>query len=147
MQDLAPLTLFRQLTYLKIDGMMQTYQSQIWQCVWLNPHLHTLVLAMSIKGEKLSSEEIRVTRLFADKQPSMRQACSDYPFVDLPQKISVVRLSLTNFAVDDKPFDWFDGKRLKEIRLINCKDAGFRLVGECWRTTVIVTNGSSNMDM
>ena len=141
MQDLAPLTLFRQLTYLKIEGMMQTYQSQIWQCVWLNPHLHSLTLSMSVDGERLSSEEIRVARLFADFHPDMRQACHGHSRANVPEKMSVVKLCLTNFIVGAKPFMWFDGRKLTEIRLVRCKDAGFRLLGEDWRTTTVITVG------
>ena len=147
MQDLAPLTLFRQLTYLKIEGMMQTYQCQIWQCVWLNPHLHTLILSMSVDGEKLSSEEIRVARLFADVQPSMRQACAGYRRVFMPEKLSIVKLSLTNFIINAKPFDWFDGRKLEEIRFVRCLDAGFRLVGEHWRTTMVITTRQGKPDV
>lgn len=145
-QDLAPLTLFRHLAYLKIEGMTQSYQIQIWQCVWLNPGLSTLSLSMSTKSQMLCSRTIRVARFLADSYPSMRQVCNGHQRAYVPPKISLVRLELTRFIVGSEPFEWFDGRKLKEICFTECNDAGFRLVGDDWTATTVLTapgNGPS----
>ena len=139
LHDLAPLTLFRHLAYLKVGGMTRSYQSQIWQCVWLNPHLHSLILSMSIDGEIFSFEKIRVARLYADLHLSMRQTSHVHQRACVPEKLSVVKLELTNFIIGSKPFEWFDGRKLKEVRFVECTDAGFRLSGDDWRTTTVIT--------
>ncbi|GAD96310.1 hypothetical protein ANI_1_1406104 [Paecilomyces variotii No. 5] len=47
--ELRPLCTFRHLRVLKITGMMQSYQSVIWQVVWLNPDLEELELEMALE--------------------------------------------------------------------------------------------------
>lgn len=49
LEDLAPLCNFRNLTFLKLTGMTQSYQKYIWQTVWLNPHLEVLELEMALE--------------------------------------------------------------------------------------------------
>ena len=49
--ELAPLLEFRRLRSLKLTGMLQSYQSVIWQVVWLNPDLQELELGMALEPE------------------------------------------------------------------------------------------------
>lgn len=49
LEDLAPLCNFRHLSFLKLTGMMQSYQKYIWQTVWLNPQLEVLELEMALE--------------------------------------------------------------------------------------------------
>ncbi len=137
-QDLAPLVMFRHLKYLKLGGMMQNYQIKIWQCVWLNPHLHTLVLSMSCNGEKLRSKEIRIARLFAKYQPGMRAVCQGLTRTDVLEKIPLARISLTNFVIDAEPFQWFDQRTLMQIELLECLDKGLILKAEEWKNTKVI---------
>lgn len=59
LQDMAPLSSFRNLRSLKLTGMMQSYQQHIWRTVWMNPQLEDLELDMalepSLHDEVLSS--------------------------------------------------------------------------------------------
>ncbi|KAL1956078.1 hypothetical protein VTO42DRAFT_7673 [Malbranchea cinnamomea] len=48
-ENLAPLCNFRCLTYLKLTGMMQSYQKYIWHTVWLNPQLEVVELEMALE--------------------------------------------------------------------------------------------------
>lgn len=48
-EELSPLCEFRNLRVLKLTGMMQSYQKYIWQAVWLNHDLETLVLEMALE--------------------------------------------------------------------------------------------------
>lgn len=48
MDQVRPLTEFRNLRVLKLFGMMKSYQPAIWKTVWLNPHLTTLELHMAV---------------------------------------------------------------------------------------------------
>ena len=135
-QDLAPLTLFRQLRYLKIEGMMQNYQINIWQCVWLNPHLHTLILSISSHDKgTLHSDEICIARLFSSFHPSGHAICQGHTRLLMPEKVSLARLSLTNFAVDAEPFRWLDCGKLKQIELYDCADDWLTLKEEDWKDT------------
>ncbi|KAL4945285.1 hypothetical protein BDV06DRAFT_209535 [Aspergillus oleicola] len=45
---MTPLCTFRNLRSLKITGMMQSYQSYIFQAAWLNPNLEELELGMAL---------------------------------------------------------------------------------------------------
>ncbi|KAJ9349936.1 hypothetical protein C8Q69DRAFT_531679 [Paecilomyces variotii] len=47
--ELRPLCTFRHLRVLKLTGMMQSYQTMIWQVVWLNPDLEELDLEMALE--------------------------------------------------------------------------------------------------
>lgn len=49
LEGLAPLCNFRNLTFLKLTGMMRSYQKFIWQTVWLNPNLEVLELEMALE--------------------------------------------------------------------------------------------------
>ena len=49
LEGLAPLCNFRNLTFLKLTGMMRSYQKFIWQAVWLNPGLEVLELEMALE--------------------------------------------------------------------------------------------------
>ena len=49
LESLAPLCNFHHLTFLKLTGMMQSYQKYIWQAVWLNPQLEVLELEMGLE--------------------------------------------------------------------------------------------------
>ncbi|KAF7586919.1 hypothetical protein BBP40_008028, partial [Aspergillus hancockii] len=46
--ELNPLPSFRNLHTLKLVGMTQSYQAQIWTTCWLNPALETLELGMAL---------------------------------------------------------------------------------------------------
>ena len=52
--ELKPLCQFRGLRSLKLVGMMQSYQTYIWQAAWLNLALDELELGMVLKPEILS---------------------------------------------------------------------------------------------
>jgi hypothetical protein len=47
--ELKPLCQFRCLRSLKITGMLQSYQSYIWQSAWLNLDLEELSLEMALE--------------------------------------------------------------------------------------------------
>lgn len=49
LQDLIPLVHFRQLRTLTIVGMLDSYQTQIWEAAWLCPHLEVLTLEMCLE--------------------------------------------------------------------------------------------------
>lgn len=49
--ELEPLFDFRHLRSLKLTGMLQSYQSVIWQVVWMNPDLQELELGMALEPE------------------------------------------------------------------------------------------------
>jgi len=49
LEEMSPLCNFRQLKFLKVTGMMQSYQKYIWQAVWLNPALEELALEMALE--------------------------------------------------------------------------------------------------
>jgi hypothetical protein len=46
-EEMKPLCAFRNLRYLKITGMLASYQKYIWQCAWLNYGLEILILEMA----------------------------------------------------------------------------------------------------
>ena len=48
-RDLTPLMQFRQLRTLKIVGMLDSYQTHIWEAVWLCPQLEVLTLEMCLE--------------------------------------------------------------------------------------------------
>lgn len=48
-EDMKPLLEFRQLRSLHISGMVKSYQTYIWQTVWLNVHLEELELEMAVE--------------------------------------------------------------------------------------------------
>lgn len=49
LEDLTPLVHFSQLRTLKIVGMLDSYQTRIWEAVWLCPHLEALTLEMCLE--------------------------------------------------------------------------------------------------
>lgn len=48
-KEIKPLCQFRNLRSLKIVGMLQSYQTYIWQAVWLNMNLDELELGMALE--------------------------------------------------------------------------------------------------
>lgn len=48
-EGLLPLCEFRNLRSLRIGGMLQSYQADIWRACWLNPGLEELVLEMALE--------------------------------------------------------------------------------------------------
>ncbi|PYI05638.1 hypothetical protein BO78DRAFT_397945 [Aspergillus sclerotiicarbonarius CBS 121057] len=48
LEQMAPLSQFRNLRSLKITGMMQSYQKYIWQTAWLNHNLDELEIGMAL---------------------------------------------------------------------------------------------------
>lgn len=57
LQDMAPLSSFRNLRSLKLTGMLQSYQKHIWRTVWMNPQLEDLELDMAL--EPALHDEVR----------------------------------------------------------------------------------------
>ena len=53
--EMKPLCHFRALRSLKLVGMMQSYQTYIWQTAWLNLNLEELELGMALEPEVTSS--------------------------------------------------------------------------------------------
>lgn len=130
LHDLSPLCLYRQLRSLSIVGMMQSYQSYIWVVVWLNPHLTELTLEMTRSGDCLDSEAIKEGRLYAESKPTMHEVSQGKSNTIISQKLPIVSLSLTNFVMDDPPFQWFAGDTMRHLRLHRCNTADFRLPEE-----------------
>ena len=140
LQDLAPLCLYRELRTLKIIGMMQSYQSYIWLVVWLNPQLTDLALEMAGEAEPLNTKAIAEAREYAKCKPTMREAVQGKTTAEVLRKFHIVNLSLTNFVVQDAPFQWFSDMMLQRVELHRCKDAGFELPSVMERSfNVIVT--------
>lgn len=50
-QGLQPLLTFRNLRYLQLNGMMQSYQPLIWATCWVNKNLSVLHLEMALEPE------------------------------------------------------------------------------------------------
>ncbi|OJD14749.1 hypothetical protein ACJ73_09046 [Blastomyces percursus] len=61
-EAIAPLCNFRNLRFLKLAGMSQSYQKYIWQAAWLNPGLETLELEMAL-------------------EPCIRRAFAGWPYI------------------------------------------------------------------
>ncbi|KAJ5698080.1 hypothetical protein N7462_000085 [Penicillium macrosclerotiorum] len=55
-QEMKPLCQFRCLRALKIVGMLQSYQTYIWQTAWVNLNLDELELGMTLEPEITSAE-------------------------------------------------------------------------------------------
>ncbi|KAJ5757238.1 uncharacterized protein N7511_007420 [Penicillium nucicola] len=53
--ELKPLCEFRNLRSLKLTGMLRSYQTYIWQAVWLNTKLETLDLGMALEPDIFSA--------------------------------------------------------------------------------------------
>ncbi|KKZ63044.1 hypothetical protein EMCG_02614 [[Emmonsia] crescens] len=62
LETMAPLCNFRNLRFLRLTGMSQSYQMYIWQAVWLNPGLEELELEMAL-------------------EPCIRRAFSGWPYI------------------------------------------------------------------
>lgn len=63
-KELEPLSQFRRLRVLKITGMLQSYQKQIWQAAWLNVDLEELELGMALKP--------RIRRPYVEQWPYIK---------------------------------------------------------------------------
>jgi hypothetical protein len=48
LRGLLPLCEFRNLRSLRLGGLMQSYQTQIWRACWVNPDLGELILEMAL---------------------------------------------------------------------------------------------------
>lgn len=66
LNELMPLCHFRCLRSLKLTGMMQSYQTYIWQVAWLNMNLDELELGMVLEPEILSDTHLAKWRLIQD---------------------------------------------------------------------------------
>ena len=140
LQDLSPLCLYRELRTLKITGMMQDYQSMFWPVVWLNPQLTDLSLEMAGEAEPLDVEAIAKAREYAKHKPTMREVVQGKTTAEILEKFHIVNLSLTNFVVEDAPFQWFSATTLQKVELHRCKDAGFEMPSVMERSfNIIVT--------
>lgn len=138
LQDLSPLCLYRELRTLKITGMMQSYQSYIWLVVWLNPQLEDLSLEMAGEAEPLGVDTIIKAREHARCKPTMREVAQGKTTTEVLGKFHIVNLSLTNFVVEDEPFQFFSDVKLRRVELNRCKDAGFELPSVMERSFNIV---------
>ena len=127
LQDLSPLCLYRELRTLKITGMMQNYQSMLWPVVWLNPQLTDLSLEMAGEAEPFDMEAIAKAREYAKHKPTMREVVQGKTTAEVLEKFHIINLSLTNFVVEDAPFQWFSDTTLQKVELHRCKDAGFEM--------------------
>lgn len=140
LQDLSPLCLYRELRTLKITGMMQSYQSYIWLAVWLNPQLTDLALEMAGEAEPLDVDAIAKAQQYAKCKPTMLQSAQGKTTTEVLKKFHIANLSLTNFVVQDAPFQWFSDMKLQKVELHRCKDAGFELPSVMERSfNIIVT--------
>ena len=140
LHDLSPLCLYRDLRTLKITGMMQSYQAYIWLVVWLNPQLTDLTLEMAGEAEPLDVETIAKAQEHAKCKPTMREVAQGKTTTEVLPKFHIVNLSLTNFVVEDAPFQWFSDAKLQKVELIRCKDAGFEMPSVMERSfNIIVT--------
>ena len=138
LQDLSPLCLYRALRTLKVTGMMQSYQPYIWLVVWLNPQLTDLTLEMAGEAEALDVKEIAKAQEYAKYKPTMREVVQGKTTTEVLKKFNIVNLSLTNFVVQDTPFQWFSDTTLQKVELHRCKDAGFELPSVMERSFNIV---------
>lgn len=127
LQDLSPLCLYRELRGLKITGMMQNYQSMLWLVVWLNPQLTDLSLEMAGEAEPLDVEAIVKGQEYAKQRPTMREVVQGKTTTEVLDKFHIVNLSLTNFVVEDAPFQWFSDTTLQKVELHRCKGSGFQM--------------------
>ena len=140
LQDLSPLCLYRELRALKITGMMQNYQSMIWTVVWLNLQLTDLSLEMAGEAEPLDVEAIAEAQEYAKHKPTMREVVQGKTTAEVLERFHIVNLSLTNFVVEDAPFQWFSDTTLQKVELHRCKDAGFEMPSVMERSfNIIVT--------
>lgn len=64
--ELKPLCQFRSLRSLKITGMLQSYQSYIWQTAWLNLELEELSLEMALEPKIDSAIHVAQWKLIGD---------------------------------------------------------------------------------
>lgn len=141
LQDLSPLCLYRDLRILKITGMMQSFQSYIWLVVWLNPQLTDLTLEIAGEAEPLDMKAIAEGQKYAKCKPTMREVVQGRPKAEVPDKFLIVNLSLTNFVVQDAPFQWFSDT-LQKVELYRCKNANFQLPTVMGRSFKIVVTPS-----
>ncbi|KAJ5209910.1 hypothetical protein N7472_000049 [Penicillium cf. griseofulvum] len=143
-EQMRPLTEFRNLRELKLTGMMKSYQPIIWQTVWMNPQLTTLELEMAvgleikplgpsgwkpIKNGWVMSVKSCAPPVYhgysGNGEISHRIGYGEY--LDKFCIERAKRLTLTGFAVDGDPFGmWF--RNLKDVHFKrNCIDCGFWL--------------------
>lgn len=64
--EMQPLCQFRCLRSLKIVGMMQSYQTYIWQAAWLNLNLTELELGMALEPEIIDHTRCAQWRLIQE---------------------------------------------------------------------------------
>ncbi len=117
---LAPLCVYRNLRSLTLTSMMQSYQYYIWRVVWLNPQLTQLTLEMSKGGERLDSTIIGAAQRYALHKPTMRDVVEGRTTNVVSRKFSIVDLSLTNFVVDEPPFEYFTARILRNVNFHRC---------------------------
>ena len=120
---LSPLSLYRQLRTLKVVGMMQCYQSYIWEAVWLNPNLTELTLEMANEGETIDTEAVRKARKYAKARPSMSEVVLGKSEAATPEHLPIAKLRLAGFTVGMVFFKSFDPAVLREVELHQCKCA------------------------
>ena len=128
--DLTPMLVrFRNLTSLKITNMGRSYQTYLWQVIWLNPGLESLTLAMASQdvSELITWRDIHEGREHADRRPSTEQLVQGKKRASVKRKMSIKKLSLTYFVVDDALLDWFYPFKLEYLEFRMCRDADFYL--------------------
>ena len=77
-QGLLPLCDFRNLRSLRLGGMLQSYQTYIWQTCWLNPLLEELVLEMALEPNMNDSYKPWTPIKGPWRRKTIREACTDY---------------------------------------------------------------------
>jgi hypothetical protein len=78
LQGLLPLCEFRKLRSLRLGGMLQSYQTYIWQTCWLNPGLEELVLEMALQPTMKDSYQSWTPITGSWRRKTISQARTDY---------------------------------------------------------------------
>ncbi|KAJ5895650.1 hypothetical protein N7495_007341 [Penicillium taxi] len=145
LEDLKPLCEFRNLRSLKITGMLQSYQTYIWQAVWLNLHLEELELSMilepaiiAMRGQLIQDDweidrrQNNIPVYYGDGDGELHPKFGYGEYLDkkimekakiramgmgiTSRRISIRKLTLSGFVVDADPFiQWFDPEKLRSI--------------------------------
>ncbi|KAL6716739.1 hypothetical protein ACLMJK_006307 [Lecanora helva] len=139
LNDLAPLNLYRNLRSLCVIDMMHSYQSIIWEVVWINPQMRELELGMAENEDLIKIRDIVRGRHIAQFRPTIEQQWMGIRKFDVSEKLSIELLVLTNFKVTEEPFTYFDPAKFKHLRLSNCKTENFHLPKDMQDTVEVVT--------
>ncbi len=78
LQGLLPLCEFRNLRSLRLGGMLQSYQTHIWQTCWLNPGLEEVALEMALEPTINESNKSWTCINGPWRRRTISEACTDY---------------------------------------------------------------------